>query len=333
VKSQQEDLLENHQLNLIVAGVANSQKMLINEEGLSWTQIDSLNDTGENASAEKYASTITELNLRNTVFIDNTASDQVSEQYARLLGHSISIATCNKIAGSSKSENYRKLLDLAKNKNCHFQYETSVGAALPIIKTIQNLRLSGDRIHRIQAVLSGSLNFIFNNYKGVSTFAEIVAQAKEQGLTEPDPKIDLSGLDVRRKILILAREAGYTKELSDVTFDSFLPNACMDTPNTEAFFVSLAENENHFSNIYSSAADQGKGLKVIAELNGGQMSVGLEAVGPDSPFFNIGGKDNIVVLYTDRYKNEPLIIKGAGAGAEVTASGVFSDLIYIVNRQ
>lgn len=332
VKAQQDELLENQQLNLIVAGVANSRKMLINEKGLTWAQIDGLKNDGVGANAEQYVSKISELNLRNTVFIDNTASDIVSEQYATLLENSISIVTCNKIAGSSSSRNYERLLQLANDKNCNFQYETSVGAALPIIKTIQDLRLSGDRIHRIQAVLSGSLNFIFNNYDGGATFSEIVAQAKEQGLTEPDPKIDLSGLDVRRKILILAREAGYVKELEEATFESFLPSGCMETLDTDAFFKCLSENEKHFSEIYSNAEKQGKGLKVIAELNNGKMSVGLEAVGPESPFFNIGGKDNIVALYTDRYTDQPLIIKGAGAGAEVTASGVFSDLIYIVNR-
>jgi aspartokinase/homoserine dehydrogenase 1 len=332
VKLQHQTLLEQNQLELIIVGIANSRKALVDENGLSWDEIEKLKEIGQDSSASEFVENIVALNLRNTVFIDNTASDQVSEQYAALLSNSLSVVTCNKIAGSSATKNYNHLLELAKTKNCHFQYETSVGAALPIIKTIEDLRLSGDRIHRIQAVLSGSLNFIFNTYNGSSSFADVVAEAKEQGLTEPDPKIDLSGLDVRRKILILAREAGYVKELSDVSFDSFLPDGSMETPNTDSFLQFLSENEPFFLELYSEAEKAGNSLKVIAELNEGNMKVGLEAVSADSPFANIGGKDNIVALYTDRYKDEPLIIKGAGAGAEVTASGVFSDLIYIVNR-
>jgi len=332
VKSQQQSLLDNLQVELIIAGVANSRRMLIDENGLSWQEIESLPSLGIEGNIGEFVQTLSDLNLRNTVFIDNTASNVVSNEYAQLLSNSISVVTCNKIAGSSGTENYNQLLELAGSKNCHFQYETSVGAALPIIKTINDLRLSGDRINRIQAVLSGSLNFIFNNYDSTNPFANVVKQAKEEGLTEPDPKIDLSGLDVRRKILILAREAGYTKELADVTFDSFLPTGSMDTPSTNSFLQFLEKNENHFSKMYSKANNTGKGLKVIAELNNGKMKVALQAVGSESPFFNIGGKDNIVAIYTDRYSDEPLIIKGAGAGAEVTASGVFSDLIYIVNR-
>jgi aspartokinase/homoserine dehydrogenase 1 len=237
VKEQQQDLLENYQISLIIAGVANSRKMLMDAAGLSWEQIDQLNEIGLDGDADKFSSSVVTSNLRNTVFIDNTASDVVSDQYEKLLSNSISIVTCNKIAGSSSSENYKMLLQLGKDKNCHFQYETSVGAALPIIKTIQDLRLSGDRIHRIQAVLSGSLNFIFNNYNTENSFSEIVDKAKTQGLTEPDPKIDLSGLDVRRKILILAREAGYNGELVDVGFNSFLPDRDWETISENEFSV------------------------------------------------------------------------------------------------
>ncbi len=309
VKSQQQSLLDNLQVELIIAGVANSRRMLIDENGLSWQEIESLPSLGIEGNIGEFVQTLSDLNLRNTVFIDNTASNVVSNEYAQLLSNSISVVTCNKIAGSSGTENYNQLLELAGSKNCHFQYETSVGAALPIIKTINDLRLSGDRINRIQAVLSGSLNFIFNNYDSTNPFANVVKQAKEEGLTEPDPKIDLSGLDVRRKILILAREAGYTKELADVTFDSFLPTGSMDTPSTNSFLQFLEKNENHFSKMYSKANNTGKGLKVIAELNNGKMKVALQAVGSESPFFNIGGKDNIVAIYTDRYSDEPLIIK------------------------
>ncbi len=333
VYKQQKILAEEHQLELIVAGIANSRKMLLNASGLDAADLQSIEENGTDyAKTQIYVDSINEMNLRNCVFIDNTASEAVANNYHLLLNNSISVVTCNKIAGSSEFGNYEMLLNLAKDKNCHFQYETSVGAALPIIKTIQDLSLSGDRIHRIQAVLSGSLNYIFNNYNGTKPFGDVVKEARDQGLTEPDPRIDLSGLDVKRKILILAREAGYSNELDQVGFESFLPESCDNLNSIEAFFEELYNRESFFQEMYKNANDKGLGLKVMADLNDGNMTVSLKKIAPDSSFFNIGGKDNIVALYTDRYKDEPLIIKGAGAGAEVTASGVFSDLIYIMNR-
>ena len=333
VFKQQQLLYKDYQIDLKITGVANSKKMLLDTEGLTLEGINSINEKGAlYQSFNNYIEALINLNLRNSVFIDNTASEIVSKSYESLLKNSISIVACNKIASSSPYKNYRLLIQLAKEKNCDFQFETSVGAALPIIKTIRDLLLSGDKVHKIQAVLSGSLNFIFNNYNGQKPFADIVLQAKKEGFTEPNPLIDLNGLDVMRKILILARETGNRKELEDVQFNGFLPENCVNANSVEQLFKELKKEEPYFYRLYKRAHQNGNNLKVMAVLENGELFVSLKEISPESVFYNLGGKDNIVALFTDRYNHEPLIIKGAGAGAEVTASGVFSDLMYIINR-
>jgi len=279
-----------------------------------------------------FVAEIKELNLRNSIFIDNTASEIVSSFYASILRQSVSVIACNKIACSDKYENYTKLKQLAKDYNCAFNYETTVGAALPVIQTIQNLVMSGDKINKIQAVLSGSLNFIFNNYDTTTNFATIVGRAKEEGYTEPNPLIDLSGVDVKRKILILAREAGYALEMEDVTVRPFLPKSCLESSNVVQLFEALESNETYFSAQYNEATIKGNKLKVVATFAEGKAMVGLEEITPESPFFHLEGKDNIVAVNSRRYPTQPLVVKGAGAGAELTAAGVFSDLMLIANR-
>ena len=333
VFKQQQLLYKDYQIDLKITGVANSKKMLLDTEGLTLEGINSINEKGAlYQSFNNYIEALINLNLRNSVFIDNTASEIVSKSYESLLKNSISIVACNKIASSSPYKNYRLLIQLAKERNCNFQFETSVGAALPIIKTIRDLLLSGDKVHKIQAVLSGSLNFIFNNYNGQKPFADIVLQAKKEGFTEPNPLVDLNGLDVMRKILILARETGNRKELEDVQFNGFLPENCVNANSVEQLFKELKKEEPYFNRLYKRAHQNGNILKVMAVLENGELFVSLKEISPESVFYNLGGKDNIVALFTDRYNHEPLIIKGAGAGAEVTASGVFSDLMYIINR-
>jgi len=333
IKKQHQHLLEEHQVDLKIIGVANSTKMLVDKEGLTFNKIDKLKALGKTyKSFNAFVNIAKDYNLRNTIFIDNTASDIVSKAYKSLLTHSISVVGCNKIACSSPYSNYKNLLKLAKEHNCFFKYETSVGAALPIIKTIQDLNLSGDKILKIQAVLSGSLNFIFNEYNATRPFSEVVLQAKKEGYTEPNPLIDLSGVDVMRKILILARESGYVKEMEDISFKGFLPDSCNDASDLDLFFAELLKNEAHFKTIYEHAQSKSCKLKVVATLENGNLSVALNEVTSDSSLYNLEGKDNVVALHTKRYINEPMIIKGAGAGAVVTASGVFSDLMYIVNR-
>ncbi|WP_338766968.1 bifunctional aspartate kinase/homoserine dehydrogenase I [Bernardetia sp. ABR2-2B] len=344
--AQKQKLIEEYQINLKVIGVANSKKMLFNHSSETFERVEELTkeevlkfkQKKESKNAKAYSSlneyfeTIRKLNLRNAVFIDNTASDIVSEGYEFLIKNSISVVTCNKIACSSDYSTYLKLNKLAKERNIYFKYETSVGAALPILKTIYDLRISGDKIGKIEAVISGSLNFIFNNYNAENQFADVVLQAKEEGYTEPNPLIDLSGLDVMRKILILSRESGLNKEMSDITFNSFLPDECTNSKSVEELFENLKKHENHFATLYKNANEKGNKLKVVAKMEKGNLSVALQEIPSNSPFYNLEGKDNVVAINTNRYVDEPLVIKGAGAGAAVTASGVFADLMFIMNN-
>ena len=334
VYHQQDYCKTQHKVELRVVAVANSSKVLFNADGLHQEEVASLAEKGvPYTDTQALADLIIWANRRNSIVVDNTASAAISSLYPTFFKHSISVATCNKIAGSSALENYNQLMNLAKDKSCDFQYETTVGAALPIIKTIQNLRLSGDAIHRIEAVVSGSLNFIFNHYCGTTPFAKVVKIAQEEGYTEPDPRMDLGGVDVMRKLLILAREAGYQKELTDVHFQSFLPEEALQTNTVADFYAALEANESFFQDLYIEAEKKGAKLKVVAQLLNTELKVSLQEVQPDSPFYHLDGKDNIVALYTDIYTPEPLVVKGAGAGAKVTASGVFSDVMYIANRK
>lgn len=333
ITNQNEHLINDYNVNLKIIGVTNSKKFIIDSDGISPGAIKSINENGKPyKDFNDFVESITSLNLRNSVFIDNTASNVVSNSYQSVLENNISVVACNKIACSGEYDNYQKLLQTAKERNCFFKYETSVGAALPLIKTIHDLRISGDKIHKIEAVISGSLNYIFNEYDATESFADIVTRAKNEGYTEPNPYIDLSGLDVMRKILILTREAGLVKELSDIKSKSFLPAGCSTTDNEAIFIQELEDNEAHFKSMYQKAHKAGNKLKVVASLINEEMHVELKEVKPDSPFFNLEGKDNVVAFNTIRYANEPIVVKGAGAGAEVTASGVFGDLMSIVNR-
>ncbi|MEI7489250.1 MAG: bifunctional aspartate kinase/homoserine dehydrogenase I, partial [Chryseobacterium sp.] len=221
---------------------------------------------------------------------------------------------------------YKSLKNTAKNHSCKFFFETNVGAGLPIIGTINDLIRSGHQITSIQAVLSGTLNFVFNNYDGSKTFSEIVAEAQKQGFTEPDPRLDLAGTDVARKILILAREAGYPLQFDEIENIQFLPEDCMKG-NVDDFYSIMVQYEDHFKKILDEAKKDGKILKYVAEFKDGKAKVGLKHIAPESDLFHLYGKDNIVILKTLRYSEQPLVVKGAGAGAEVTASGVFADIV------
>lgn len=333
IDGQREQLIKEHRINLKIVGVANSKRFLMNEEGIQLNDLKEIQEKGNRYDEfSTFLEKVSALNLRNSVFVDNTASEIVSQGYSYLLKKSISVITCNKIACSGDFEQYKRLNELAKEYNCYFKYETSVGAALPIIKTIHDLNISGDRIHKIEAVISGSLNFIFNEYDAEKNFSDVVLKAKEEGYTEPNPLIDLSGLDVMRKILILTREAGFTKELEDISFESFLPDDCANANSNDDLFQELTKYEDYFEAIRHKAQEKKNKLKVIASMENGEMTVSLKEVSADSPFYNLEGKDNVVAINTDRYAQEPLVIKGAGAGASVTASGVFADLMFTVNR-
>ena len=325
--NQQLDFLQKHlRLNINVVGLSNSRKMLLEENGINLLTWEEKLNNGNKANLQAFINEIIERNLRNSVFVDITANDVVAGVYDQLLKKSISVVACNKVAASSAFDNYKKLKDLAREFNCHFLFETNVGAGLPVIGTLNDLLKSGDSIHRIEAVLSGTLNFVFNNYDGKRKFAEVVKQAQDEGYTEPDPRLDLSGTDVMRKIMILAREAGEKIEMSDISNKSFMPPSCMQG-TVDDFYKAMEKEEAHFKKIFEAADAAGCKLKFVASYNNGKASVGLQHIDPKHDLYHLYGKDNVVLFYTDRYKEQPLVVKGAGAGAEVTASGVFADIL------
>lgn len=319
-------LKEKMNLQLKIIGLSNSRKMLIEESGIEPDNWNKKLDDGTSANLQGFIDEIIQRNLRNSIFVDITANDKVAAVYNQLLEKSISVVACNKIAASAAYDKYKKTKDLASEFNSQFLFETNVGAGLPIIATLNDLVHSGDRIHKIQAVLSGTLNFVFNNYDGTRKFADVVKQAQDEGYTEPDPRLDLGGTDVMRKIMILARESGVKIEMDEIANNSFMPQSCM-TGTVEDFYGEMTKEETHFKKLLSDANTAGCKLKFVASFDNGIASVGLQHIDPKHDLYHLYGKDNIVLFYTDRYKDQPLVIKGAGAGAEVTASGVFADII------
>lgn len=329
LKQQQKHLQQHLRLNTRVVAIANSKKVALNEEGLDLDKWEAALKDAATMKLDELVNFIRDKNLRNSVFVDVTASDAVAKVYEQLLQKSISVVACNKVAASSAYVNYEQLKNLAREFNTSFLFETNVGAGLPVIGTLNDLMRSGDEVLKMQAVLSGTLNFVFNNYDGTKPFAAVVKQAQDEGYTEPDPRLDLGGTDVMRKILILAREAGYKMEMADITNDVFLPAECMQG-DVAAFYKSLEKHEAHFKKLYDAAAAKDCKLKFVAQLENGKASVGLQHIGKEHDLYHLYGKDNVVLFYTRRYSQQPLVIKGAGAGAEVTASGVFADILRAV---
>lgn len=333
LKKQQNYLDEHHHVNLRVVALANSRKMHFDAKGIDldhWS--DNLEKSSLSMDLEDFIGQMQKLNLRNSVFIDNTADSTVASVYNEVLKRSISVVTPNKIACTESYQSYLSLKYTALKYKSKFLFETNVGAGLPVINTLNDLIKSGDEVLGIQAVLSGSLNFIFNNFSKSVKFVDIVKQAQEEGYTEPDPRIDLSGVDVKRKILILLRESGMEMELEDITADGFIPDDCMNAQSIDKFFEGLAENEQLFQDLLAKAYKEGKKLKYVASYKDGKAVTGLQMVDKSHPFYNLEGKDNIVLFTTKRYPEQPLVIKGAGAGAEVTASGIFADIMRIANE-
>jgi bifunctional aspartokinase / homoserine dehydrogenase 1 len=328
IRKQQSILKDQLHLQIRVVGIANSRKALIDENGIDLETWQTQLQNAPSSSIEAYVSSIKERNLRNSVFVDVTASEVVAGVYESLLIKSISIVACNKIACSSSYSAYQRLKALAKSYNALFLFETNVGAGLPIIGTLNDLLRSGDQIQKIQAVLSGTLNYVFNHYDASVPLAEVVRRAQEEGYTEPDPRLDLGGTDVMRKIMILAREIGQSLEMQDIINVPFLPDSCFEGSVAD-FYEELAKQEEHFQKLYQAATVQNRKLKFIATYENGVAKVGLETVAPESDFYHLYGKDNLVLFHTHRYQHQPLVVKGAGAGAEVTASGVFADIIRV----
>lgn len=329
--SQIQILAERQHIRINIAGITNSRKMLIAPGGIDPANWQPALEKGADADNLLFIQTMVKLNLRNSVLVDVTANKEIPELYATLLRKSMSVVACNKIAASDRFEKYRELKQLALAYNCRFLFETNVGAALPVIGTLNDLIKSGDQILRIEAVLSGTLNFVFNNYDGVKSFASVVKAAQDEGYTEPDPRLDLSGTDVMRKIMILARESGTEIEMEDITCNAFLPVDCMEGSVAD-FYQSLEKNEPHFKELLNKAIQANAKLKFVATFEGGKARVGLQHILPSSEMYHLHGKDNIVLFYTERYTDQPLVVKGAGAGAAVTASGVFADILRTINR-
>ena len=332
LKSQKNYLSEHHHIDLRIVALANSKKMIFDKEGTdleNWEE--ALQAQGVPMNMENFIDQMVALNLRNSIFIDNTANERVAAVYQNVLEKSISVVTPNKIACTGTYEHYCQLKAAALRYRSKFLYETNVGAGLPVINTLNDLIKSGDEIIKIEAVLSGSLNFIFNHFTNQVKFADIVKQAQEEGYTEPDPRIDLSGIDVKRKILILIRECGIPMEIKDIHTEHFIPKDCMKAENIAAFYQSLDTHEAGFQQLLAKAESQQKKIKYVAGFDRGMARSGIQMVGDDHPFYHLEGKDNIVLFTTKRYPDQPLVIKGAGAGAAVTASGIFADIMRIAN--
>ena len=330
IQQQNAYLRERRGMELKVVGLANTRKMVFDADGLDldhWKQ--QLNSSDIKTDLPVFVGRMRDLNLSNSIFVDNTADGKIASFYEAILDDSISISTPNKIATSSGYLQYQRLKNIADKRGVQFRYETNVGAGLPVISTLRDLIDSGDRINKIEGVLSGSLSYIFNSFDGSRPFAEIVREAKEKGFTEPDPRIDLSGKDVARKILILGRETGIPLDEENVTVEGFLPEGAMGAGSVSEFLQVLDDNEDYFGRMHEEAAAQGKVLRMIASLEGEEATVGIQAVGNDNPFYTLSGSDNMIVFTTDRYSVRPLVVRGPGAGAEVTAAGVFAEIIQI----
>ncbi|TGX81846.1 bifunctional aspartate kinase/homoserine dehydrogenase I [Palleniella muris] len=330
IRDQQEILKKHSRLNLNVVGIASSKKAIFSREGIDLNKYREQLDQAEPSNAKKMLEGILKMNIFNSVFVDCTASIEVAKLYQELLEHNVSVVACNKIAASSKYTNYKHLKETALAHGVKFRFETNVGAGLPIIGTINDLVHSGDRILRIEAVLSGTLNFIFNELSEEVPFSETVRLAHEKGYAEPDPRIDLSGMDVVRKLVILAREAGYKVEQDDVEKHLFVPDEYFEG-SLETFWKRLPELDKEFEAERKVMEENNMRWRFVAKLDNGKTSVSLQKVPQEHPFYELAGSNNIVLLTTERYKEYPMLIQGYGAGASVTAAGVFANVMSIAN--
>lgn len=330
LNEQHQFLLEQNDLDIRVVGISNSKRMYFNTEGVRLDQWrDQLEEHGEVADLAGFVDRMQKFNLPNCVFIDNTASKLPPTYYESVFQASISVVTCNKIANSGDYAQYKSLRDTARTQGVDFFYETNVGAGLPIVSVLKDLMLSGDRILKIEAILSGTISFIFNNFVGSTSFYDIVKTAQELGYTEPDPRDDLGGVDFMRKMLILARDAGYMVEASDVQLGDILPENCSSATSVDEFYSELLRSEDYFNAMKDKAQAENKVIRYIGTMENGQVSISLQMVDDQHPFYALSGSDNIISFTTERYSERPLVVKGPGAGAEVTAAGVFADLVNV----
>jgi aspartokinase/homoserine dehydrogenase 1 len=331
IMQQQPKLLKEKHLKIKLAGVANSKKMLFDREGIDISTFhEKLMSEGQDSSLEKFKNEIINLNMYNSIFVDCTANDHAADLYAELLNANISIVTANKVAASSDYENYAQLKKIAKQKGVKFLFETNVGAGLPIITTINDLVNSGDTILRIEAVLSGTLNFIFNTISESVPLSKTIRMAKDQGFAEPDPRIDLSGVDVARKLLILTRESGYKFDMKDIKINTFIPSKYFEG-SVDDFWKNIPEMDAEFEESRKKLALDGRFWRFVARFDNGKAEIGLQELSAGHPFADLQGSNNLVMFTTERYHDFPMMIKGYGAGAAVTAAGVFADIIRVSN--
>ena len=331
IHSQRQKLLQENGLRLNVVGIMNSKKGLFCRDGINLSRYKELMEQeGKALTLEEMKQEVLGMNIFNSVFVDCTANADVAAIYKELLQHNISVVAANKIAASSAYDEYKELKQIARKRGVKFLFETNVGAGLPIINTINNLIHSGDKIQKIEAVLSGTLNFIFNKISADVPFSQTVKMAKEEGYSEPDPRIDLCGKDVIRKLVILAREAGYQLEQDDVEKNLFVPDSYFEG-SLDDFWTNLPELDADFEARRQKLEAANKRWRFVAKLENGKGSVSLQEVDASHPFYGLEGSNNIVLLTTERYNAYPMMIQGYGAGAEVTAAGVFADIMSIAN--
>jgi bifunctional aspartokinase / homoserine dehydrogenase 1 len=330
VNEQFGKLATENLLEVSVVGVANSKRMLFADDGLPLpTCLDEMKQKGELMNMRDFVDRMVSLNKPNSIFVDCTSSEEVTDFYEEILSANISIVTPNKKANSGALEKYRNLKSAAFKRGVKFLYETNVGAGLPVINTLNDLLLSGDKVISIEGVLSGTLNYIFSTYASGKRFSDVVKEAKAKGYTEPDPRDDLSGKDVARKILILSRETGLDLELNDISIENLVPDDCLGDITVDEFFKRLESHDSQYEKLLKDAALKGEKLRYKAVLKDGQVKVELGSVNEFHPFYSLSGSDNIILLTTERYHERPMVIRGPGAGATVTAAGVFADVIRI----
>ncbi len=333
INNQLENFKRTQRLEMNIVGITNTRKMIIDEKGVDvseWREL--LSNSEKRASLKEFVKELISLNLPNSIFVDCTASSEVVDFYERIFEASISIVTSNKLSNIGSYKKYKELREAAAKHNVMFLYETNVGAGLPVINTLRDLMVSGDNIIEIEGIFSGTLSYIFNNFTGEKKFSDVVKEAVRKGYTEPDPKIDLSGIDVARKLLILVRETGKAIELNDIKFRSFLPEECIKAKSVEEFFSELEKFDNYFYLMSKEAEEKGKVLRFIGEYQKNKKpKVGLKTVDRFHPFHSMSGNDNVISFTTERYRPMPLVIRGAGAGAEVTAAGVLADIVRVAN--
>ncbi|MDN3689219.1 bifunctional aspartate kinase/homoserine dehydrogenase I [Cyclobacterium jeungdonense] len=331
IHNQLAKLQEDNMLDIKIHGLANSRFMAFDEDGFDLSTLPVPSEKDLPMNLQVFLNTMNSMNFSNSVLVDCTASQEVADTYQRVLESKVAIVTPNKKANSGTLEKYKSLKKLSDQRNIKFFYETNVAAGLPVINTLHDLILSGDKVIRIEGVLSGSMNYIFSELSKGTPFSKVVAQAKEKGYTEPDPRDDLSGMDVARKILILGREAEQELHFDDVSVQSMVPDDCANIESVEAFLKKLEEHDAHFKQLLDEADQKKEKLRFMAVLENGKATVGLKSVDSNHPFYSLVGSDNMILFTTERYHEFPMIIRGPGAGADVTAAGVFADIIRLGN--